>query len=759
VEVFLVALALFAAGTLFHLTSRTAEVEQTSLAVAQASSDLSSRLTQAYLRLQEALTGKRHVDVDQEVFRRLDGALGLCEAMRDGGQTPLGRIPAATGDARANGERLCRRVAAFRELTEEHWRTGTTSATGQSVEETHAAFRDILWDLDQHSILGRREAAANRRLQQRTNLGTLAGLMLLFGCVVAMVRYHRRLLELKNVGLASLASIVEGSGDAIIGTTPDGRIESWNSAAEHLFGSTASDVMGQPVDLVVQGEAAGRIGAMLDAARSRGRVEHDDGLDCVTNAGRVVPASLTVSPIRDDAGTVVALSLIARDTSEGRALEEQLQHRANHDELTGLGNRALFAERVAHALLRGARERRQVAVIFLDLDGFKAVNDSQGHPAGDELLVEVAARLRHCTRPEDSVARLGGDEFGILVEGTEVLHDALGVADRVLATLATPVTVRGRDIIVGASAGVAVAASGDTGPDELLRDADLAMYRAKAEGKGCYRVFERSMHTALVDRLELEEDLRSALERGELEVHYQPVVASSGVLAGFEALARWRHPRRGYVPPAEFVRVAEEMGLIVPLGEWVLEQACHQAAQWNARYPGDRPLAMSVNLSLHQLECEEITATVARVLAESRFRAGSLVLEITETALGGDPDRMVLRLEELKRLGIRLAVDDFGTGFSSLSRLAQYPVDILKIDRSLTAQITDPAAGTPVVAGTIALAHGMGLRVVSEGVEDAGQVDYLLSQGCDWLQGFYFGRPVSAPETEELLWSARRHCA
>lgn len=495
VEVLLVAVALVAAGTLVHLTSRTAEVERTSLTVAQVSSDLKSRLTQAYLRFQEALSPNRHLDVEDEVFGRLDGALALCGTMRDGGLTLLGRIPGAKGDARINAERLCRRVAAFRELTEERWTTGSTSATGHSLAEAHAVFRDILWDLDQHSVLLRREAAANRSLQHRTNLGTLTGLMLLFGCVVAMLRYHRRSLELRNAGLARLASIVEGSGDAIIGTTLDGRIESWNSAAEDLFGFTAAEVAGQSVDVVVQREAAGRIRAMLDRARHRGGVEHDDGIDCCTQAGHIVPASVTVSPIRDDAGSVVALSLIARDMSERRALEEELQHRALHDDLTGLGNRTLFSERVAHALLRGAREQRQVAVIFLDLDGFKAVNDSQGHGAGDELLVEVAARLRRSTRPEDSVARLGGDEFGILVEGTHVLDDAVGVAERVLVCLAAPVTVRGRDFLVGASAGVALAAAGEADPDEVLRHADLAMYRAKAEGKGSYRVFEGSMHS------------------------------------------------------------------------------------------------------------------------------------------------------------------------------------------------------------------------------------------------------------------------
>ncbi len=498
VELLVAVVALLTVGVLTHLTSRTAAVERASLTNAEVSSDLKSRLTLAYLRFREALAGDHYVDVNRDVFANLDEAVARCEAMRDGGDTPFGSMAAVDGRARLNAARLCRNLNAFRSLTEERWTTGSTSATGHSDQEAHAVFRDILWDLDLNSVAMQQEARANRRLQERTNLGTLAGLMILFGCVVALVRHHRRLLEARNVDLASLASIVEGSGDAIAGTGPDGRIVSWNSAAESLFGHTAEEVAGRPIGVVVQAKDATRIGAMVDAVRQNGVVQHDDDVPCRTKDGRTIPTSVSLSPIKDDAGSVVALSMIARDTSQRKALEKRLEHRALHDPLTGLGNRALFAERVTHALLRSTRERKQVAVLFLDLDGFKAVNDTLGHGAGDELLVAVAERLRSCTRPEDSVARLGGDEFALLLEGAEVLGDAVGVAQRILVALATPVTVRDRALLVGASIGVALAAEGGVGAKELLRNADLAMYRAKSDGKASYRVFEPSMHTGVL---------------------------------------------------------------------------------------------------------------------------------------------------------------------------------------------------------------------------------------------------------------------
>jgi len=417
-----------------------------------------------------------------------------------------------------------------------------------------------------------------------------------------------------------------------------------------------------------------------------------------------------------------------------------------------LANRALFTDRVNHAIARQSRVGSPLSVLFLDLDDFKTLNDTMGHAAGDIVLGGVARRLEACIRPGDTVARFGGDEFAVLLE-TASQAEAEQVARRVRVQLAEPIQVLGRDVQVRASVGVAVVATvGDSAGsvDDLLGNADAAMYVAKTKGKDRYEVFEARMRTAAVERSGLRTDLGWALERGQLEVHYQPVIdIVSGAIAGFEALLRWHHPRRGLLLPGEFIDLAEETGLIVPIGSWVLGEACRQARSWTDAYGGE-PLNMAVNVSARQLHDPGLDAAVSAALAASGIDPAALVLEITESVTVADTDVTIARLRALKDLGIGLAIDDFGTGYSSLRYLRRFPVDLLKIDRSFVTGVGRNSEDNAIVSSVIGLAHTFGLGVVAEGVETVEQLEALTRFGCDYAQGYNWRRPAPADEVE--LW-------
>lgn len=435
---------------------------------------------------------------------------------------------------------------------------------------------------------------------------------------------------------------------------------------------------------------------------------------------------------------------------ENRELETKLVYQAFHDSLTGLANRALFRDRVEHALSRGARGER-IAVVMLDLDDFKGVNDTLGHLEGDRLLEIVADRLRKATRGCDTIARIGGDEFAVLLEGVPTIDDAMRVVDRITESLRPPIALQGREVAVGASLGVAHA-RGEENVDELLRNADVAMYRAKDDGKGRHAIFEPAMYAALLERLELASDLRNALERGQLHVLYQPIVElESGELTGVEALVRWQHPTQDMSSPASFIPLAEETGLIVPIGRWVLGEACRQGRRWQLASPHGKALTVSVNVSARQLVDPCFARDVAAALAESQFPAERLILEITESTLMADSPDAVVRLHELKALGVRLAIDDFGTGYCSLSYLQRFPLDILKIDKTFIAQMTSNGNDAALASTIVALATTLKLFTVAEGVEDAGQRAQLLALGCDHGQGFLFARPVVADAIAGLI--------
>ncbi len=449
----------------------------------------------------------------------------------------------------------------------------------------------------------------------------------------------------------------------------------------------------------------------------------------------------------DENGERVRMTGISQDVTERKRMEEQLQHLAFHDQLTDLPNRQLFMDRLGHALERTRRRRNgKVAVLFMDLDDFKVVNDSLGHGVGNMLLVAVAERLVRCLRPEDTVARFGGDEFVVLLEDVENPEDALRVAERITQELRRPFTLEGWELGVSASIGISVGEARTKAPEDLVRDADTAMYRAKEEGSG-YKVFDPAMYERAMDRMELESDLRSAIELEELVVHYQPIInLQTGQLWGLEALVRWEHPERGLLNPDEFVPVAEETGLIVPLGEWVLKEACRQAREWQDDYPDATSLAISVNLSARQFQHAEFPKAVARVLEETGLEPRQLDLEITETTAMEAPLMTALTVEELRNLGVRVTIDDFGTEYSSLSYLERFPVDHLKIDRSFVARLSRQFGTTVLVSAIIDLAHALGLKVIAEGVETEEQVTLLKGMGCDFAQGYYFSEPLDPAE-------------
>ena len=434
------------------------------------------------------------------------------------------------------------------------------------------------------------------------------------------------------------------------------------------------------------------------------------------------------------------------DITERRRAEAQIAYMAHHDSLTDLANRVLFREHVEQALARARRYDEGFAVICLDLDRFKDVNDTLGHPVGDMLLKAVADRLRGCVRESDVVARLGGDEFAVLEIGSGLPSHVGILAGRIVEALGAPFDLDGHEVVVGASLGVAVAPADGADPDQLLKNADMALYRAKADGRGIFRFFEPGMDARLQERRALEVDLRTALANGEFDLFYQPLInAGTSQISGFEALLRWRHPGRGMVPPAEFIPVAEEIGLIAPLGEWVLRQACREAAWW----PAD--IRVAINLSPAQFRSRNLVQVVASALVASSLSPGRLELEITESVLLHDNESTLAVLHQLRALGVRIAMDDFGTGYSSLSYLLSFPFDRIKIDRSFVRDISERADCAAIVQSIASLGASLGMATTAEGVETGEQLQLLKAVGCTEVQGYYFARPQPAGEARRLL--------
>jgi diguanylate cyclase (GGDEF)-like protein/PAS domain S-box-containing protein len=555
------------------------------------------------------------------------------------------------------------------------------------------------------------------------------------GSAVLSEEVHRQASE------ARFSTLVANATDLITVLRADNTIAYQSPSIERVLGYTADEVIGSSFESLLHPEEQGRLLRRLSEGVGAGRPEV---IECLLRAkdGELRYFEILHSNLLDDEA-VRGIVLNGRDVSERKEFEEQLAHQAFHDPVTHLANRALFNERVRHAVARALREGIGMSVVFVDLDDFKTVNDSLGHAAGDQVLIEVAKRISGSIRAADTAARFGGDEFAILLEDVDDLQHAAETAERILEALARPLQLDHNDIVIRASLGISVAEPGNPADaDELIRNADAAMYIAKGEGKGGYRVFEPAMHEQVVARLELRADLQRALERDEFQLHYQPLVRlRDGAVTSVEALLRWNHPTRGLIPPFDFIPFAEESGLIVPIGRWVLREGCRQAKLFRDETSAAFKPGIGINLSVKQLFQSDIVGDVRAALADAGLEASALTLEITESVMMTDIDLAVSRLQELRDLGVRLAMDDFGTGYSSLSYLSKFPLDILKMDRSLLA-----AGASPVTSGLASAVLGLGetfdLEVVAEGIEYPEQSATLRELGCETGQGFYFARPM-----------------
>jgi diguanylate cyclase (GGDEF)-like protein/PAS domain S-box-containing protein len=535
-----------------------------------------------------------------------------------------------------------------------------------------------------------------------------------------------------------------------------GQIRYQSPLATTLWGYAAGSLQGQAWQILVHPDDVSNVELLLSQISDcpgvkmslEARIRFADG---TWHTCDVVINDLLADPSID------GILVTAYDISERKQFEEHLTRLAYHDPLSRLPNRALFLAGVKHALERTTQIDKHIALLFLDLDNFKLINDSLGHPVGDQLLVAVSERLQVSVRPSDTVARLGGDEFTVLIEDLVDVAQAVHVAERILDQLRAPFVIDGHKVFTTGSIGIAFSSHSQT-PDELLRNADLAMYQAKTSGKAGYAIFDHSLGERMRDRLLLENDLRRALELDQIQVYYQPVVnLANNTISEVEALARWMHPERGVIAPTEFVPIAEETGLILPIGQWILEQACRQAVAWHEQYPADPPLIMAVNLSPRQFQEPEVVTMVARTLEMTGLAPHCLKLEITEGMMMQDSAVTTSVLRDLKALGVELAIDDFGTGYCSLNYLKRFPVDTLKIDRSFINGLGKNAEDTAIVRAVIAFAKALNLSVTGEGVETAHQVAELSALDCERGQGFFFGRPL--PREELDAWLSESHSA
>jgi diguanylate cyclase (GGDEF)-like protein/PAS domain S-box-containing protein len=552
---------------------------------------------------------------------------------------------------------------------------------------------------------------------------------------------------------ARFRSLVQHSSDVIIVTRANGTMRFVSPSSNRVFGYDPSEMVGRPIASLLHPDDRDRATTLFDhALRTPGvtgpvewRFRQPDGSWL---HAEILASNLTGDP------TVRGIVLNTRDVSERKRLEEQLTHQAFHDPLTGLANRALFRDRVSHALTLAQRTSHPITVLFLDLDDFKRVNDSLGHAEGDRLLIAAAERFLSCARAADTVARLGGDEFAILIEHAAGSDGKAELLERLATAMSHPFTLSGNQVQVTASIGVATASPGESA-DDLLRNADVAMYAAKRRGKGRSETYESRMYADVRHRLEMEAALRAAIDAGELTLHYQPIVhLATGAIQGVEALVRWEHPNYGHLLPQHFIPLAEETGLIVKLGSWVLDEACRQIQAWRLAHPGSA-LSISINISGRQLQSPGIADALRDAMAGSGVDPSAVILEITESVLMQQTDSVLERLQSLKALGVGLAIDDFGTGYSSLSYLQRFPIDILKIAEPFVEEVALGAERAALARAIIGLGDTLRLKTVAEGIEMNEQRMALLELGCSLGQGHYFSRALPAQSLERML-TARR---
>jgi diguanylate cyclase (GGDEF)-like protein/PAS domain S-box-containing protein len=542
--------------------------------------------------------------------------------------------------------------------------------------------------------------------------------------------------------------------DAVICTDISGAITFLNVVAEKLTGWSWQAAAGRPIAEVFSVRSAtnretGAVPAEL-AIWQDPIVYLPSSRILIRRDGFEIPIEDSAARIHDREGQAAGVVIVFRDVSAARAMALQITHSAEHDFLTGLPNRMLLNDRISQAIALAPRHTKHVAVLFLDLDGFKHINDSLGHPVGDKLLQSITGRLVECVRGSDTVSRQGGDEFVVLLSEVAESEDAAITARRILAAVAQPHSIDRHDLHVSASIGVSVYPDDGLDADTLIKNADTAMYQAKENGRQSFQFFKPAMNARAVERQSIEEALRRALERREFALHYQPKVnLMTGEIVGAEALIRWTHPTRGLVPPVDFIPVAEDCGLILPIGAWVLREACGQARAW--KDAGVPVTSMAVNVSAMEFRHEKFLDGLFAILAETGFDPGSLELELTESVLMKHAASTATTLQALRKSGIRVAVDDFGTGYSSLNYLRKFPVDAIKIDQSFVRQITTSGDDTTIVKAIIGMARGLKLRVIAEGVETLGELAFLRAYRCDEAQGFYFSRPVLPERFAALL--------
>ena len=615
-----------------------------------------------------------------------------------------------------------------------------------------------------------RETDASYWFDLREWVRGLTALVLLFDVYavyqnVQLHRIRRQLAEREQL----FQLISENAADMIALVDCDGRRLYNSPAYQKVLGyspeelkATSSIEQIHPDDRARVLKAAERASLSGRGERMEYRVRHKDG------TWRTLES--TASPIRNAKGQTEKLVIVNRDITERKRAEEMLVHNAFHDGLTNLPNRALFLDRLQHALtLSKKRSNYKFAVLLIDVDEFKIINDSLGHTAGDELLIQIGQRLKDSVRQvdtvsrprasevlgrptnDDTLARLGGDEFTILLDDIRDPIEAVRVAERVQAELATPFVVNHQEIVISASIGIASSTSPHTQAEDLLRDADIAMYRAKRAGKARCEVSDTAMHANAVKRLRLETDLRKALDQGEFRVYYQPIVSlQTGKITGFEALTRWQRPE-GILPPIEFIAVAEEIGLIIPMNRQLLREACQHLRSWQSEFPSSPPLTMSVNITSREFAQPDLASEIRKSLEQTGVDPGCLQLEITETIAMGDAEKSGHVLAQLKATGIGLSIDDFGTGYSSLSRLRRIPVDTLKIDRAFISHMDSDPENREIVRIIIMLAHNLGLKVVAEGAETEEHINLLKQLNCEMAQGYFFSRPADDQAMAKLL--------
>lgn len=567
---------------------------------------------------------------------------------------------------------------------------------------------------------------------------------------------RKQLFELITENAADMIAVIDGNGGRLYNSPAYQK--SLGYSPEDLQSTSALEQI-HPADRQQVSEAAEKARLTGRGERLEYRVRHKNG------TWRILEAVASV--IHSDTDGPKKLVIVNRDITERKHAEEALAHSAFHDALTNLPNRTLFLDRVRHSLTLSQRHPSyKFAVLFIDIDQFKIFNDSVGHSAGDELLVQIGRRLtaslrgadtisRPCTSADDlsgqSLARLGGDEFTVLLEDLRDSSDAIRVAERIQERLSIPFLVGGQELVISASIGIVFSTTSYAASEELVRDAEIAMYRAKREGKARCQVFDAAMHTLAVRRLKLETDLRRALELDEFRVHYQPIVSlTNGRIVGFEALSRWQRPD-GLVPPAEFIPIADETGIILPLNRLLIRQACEQLRHWQSEFPADPPFTISINISARQFSQPDLASQIGAILNQVELSPHCVDLEITETIAMADVERSAVVLAELKALGVKLSIDDFGTGYSSLSRLQGFPVDALKIDRAFVSKLVDDRETEEIVRIIVMLAHNLGLKVVAEGAELATQVKLLKALNCELAQGYFFSKPCSGEAIDKIL--------